>query len=105
MAIDGVRASVESTVDASGVPTVAIAGELDISNVSTVEAQLAPAVAGRTAVNFDLSSLTFMDSSGIAMLLRVREQTGGVVVAHSSRAVQRVIRATGLAEILGLPDD
>jgi anti-anti-sigma factor len=49
---------------------------------------------------FDLSSLRFMDSSGIALLLRAREQVGDVVVRNPSAVIQRIIEATGLGDTL-----
>lgn len=53
---------------------------------------------GRVA--FVLSGLTFMDSSGIAMLLRVTEQVESLRVRDPSVSVQMVIRATGLSDVL-----
>ena len=46
-----------------------------------------------------MSGVEFMDSSGIAMLLRVAE-TAPVEIRSPSAAVQLIIRATGLTETL-----
>ena len=48
----------------------------------------------------DLSALEFMDSSAIAMLLRVVANTGPVTVRHPSRTVRQVVQATGLQDVL-----
>jgi anti-anti-sigma factor len=94
-------ATVVRTDEDSGSPVIHLGGELDISNIPTVETELEPllATAGERAV-FDLSALRFMDSSGIALLLRAREQVGDVVVRNPSPVIQRIIEATGLADTL-----
>jgi len=51
-------------------------------------------------VIFDLASLTFMDSSGIALLLQVSAKTRTVRVREPSALVRRMIDATGLADVL-----
>jgi anti-anti-sigma factor len=100
---DGAYASIERSVDASGADVINIAGELDIATVPEIEAQLEPMVATRPErVVFDLAALEFMDSSGIAMLLRASEKAGSVVVRNPSSAVRRIILATGLSEVLHL---
>jgi anti-anti-sigma factor len=98
---DSASASVERSVDQSGSAVINIAGELDIATVPEVEAQLAPMIAkAPKSVVFDLSALDFMDSSGIAMLLRAAERTGSVEVRNPSNTVRRIILATGLSEVL-----
>ncbi len=94
-------ATVERTDDGSGPPVIRLGGELDISNIPVVETELTSllATAGGCAV-FDLSALEFMDSSGIALLLRAREQVGEVVVRNPSAIIQRIIEATGLGDTL-----
>jgi anti-anti-sigma factor len=99
---DGAKATVDTTVDASGATTVHLAGELDISSVPDVEAGIEAAIeqAGPLLV-FDLTGLTFMDSSGIAMLLRAAERTE-LALRNPSDTVRSIIDATGLADVLNL---
>ena len=94
-------ATVERTDEGAGPPVIHLGGELDISNIPTIETELESLLAtvGDRAV-FDLSALQFMDSSGIALLLRAREQVGNVVVRNPSPIIQRVIEATGLGDTL-----
>jgi anti-anti-sigma factor len=94
-------ATVERTDDGSGLPVIHLGGELDISNIPAVETELEPLLAGAgDRAVFDLSALRFMDSSGIALLLRAREQVGDVVVRNPSAVIQRIIEATGLGDTL-----
>jgi anti-sigma B factor antagonist len=96
----GATASAEYSTDAKGTPLVTIAGELDISSVPAIEAELEGITAGRPeCIAFDLSGLQFMDSSGIALLLRTAEKTDRVEVRNPSRIVLRVIQATGLRDV------
>ena len=94
-------AAVEESVDDSGVALVRISGEVDISNVATIEARLV-AITSRldSAPAVDLSQLTFMDSSGIAMLLRVAERIGPLTIKDPSQIARQIITATGLGEVL-----
>lgn len=97
----GATASVTAGTDESGAQIISIAGELDVSNVPEIEQHVGALMgSGSTPAIFDLSSLTFMDSSGIAMLLRCAEKTGTLVIRKPTRTVQLVIDATGLAEVL-----
>ena len=52
--------------------TVALSGEIDHHGAQDMMAQLSEAIAARTParLELDLSGVTFMDSSGIAVLLR-----------------------------------
>ena len=51
-------------------------------------------------MDFDLSALEFMDSSGIALLLRVAAKTQTVRLLQPSPLVRRLIEATGLSDVL-----
>jgi stage II sporulation protein AA (anti-sigma F factor antagonist) len=55
-------------------------------------------------LTLDLSGVTFMDSSGIAVLLRalrrVRELTGSVNVIHVPEQAAKVLRAAGVDRLM-----
>jgi anti-anti-sigma factor len=98
---DGAQAAINSAVDERGGRVISISGEIDISTVPAIEARLQTLIEGAVPpLTFDLSSLAFMDSSGIAMLLRAVDKTGPVVIRKPSKTMQQVIRATGLSEVL-----
>ena len=46
-----------------------------------------------------MSAVTFMDSSGIAMLLRAVDRVARLEVREPSESVQFVLRTTGLADV------
>jgi anti-sigma B factor antagonist len=97
------QATVERSVDGSGSLVVTISGEVDMSNVQSVEAKLR-AVLGEPhdLVVIDLSALSFIDSSGIAALLRIAERVDRLEIRNPSSTVQRIIEATGLTDVLRL---
>lgn len=93
--------SVSVNDDGAGGKVVAVSGELDISNISVLERALNTALADRpTKLVFDLSKLRFMDSSGIALLLKAREEAGDVEVRQPSDILRRIFDSMGLLEIL-----
>jgi anti-anti-sigma factor len=100
---DGPSATVEVRSDTSGALTLAIAGELDLASVGPVHAAIDEAVdGGRKQLVFDLGDLTFMDSSGIAMMLKISKEVDSMVLRNVTPIVRRVIEVTGLVDVLGL---
>ena len=79
-------------------------GELDLATIGDVRAKLDALQAERRAVVLDLDGLTFMDSTGIRLILQAAqdaERTGwDFSITRGSRAVQRVFEAAGLEERL-----
>ena len=74
----GAVGSAAATFDPNGVLVVTLTGEVDISNVDRLHASIEPALAHAPDVAvFDLAELRFMDSSGIAMLLRAAAHPDG----------------------------
>jgi anti-anti-sigma factor len=94
--------SVDGAFDAEGTAVLRIAGEIDLASTAAVEAQVSELCRGASKVVVDLSDVTFMDSSGLAMLLRTRESVGDVTIVAASRTVARVVQAAGLSEVLHL---
>jgi anti-anti-sigma factor len=103
--------SIETEPDGSGAQIVKLIGEIDISNADAIGRELDRVVAGtstatstRTSgrVIIDLEGLEFMDSSGIAMLLRAVGGSASVEIRNPSRVVRRIIECTGLTDVLRL---
>jgi len=82
---------------------VTIAGELDLASVGSVQAGMGEQLAkGPQEVTFDLEKLTFMDSSGIALLVQTANLVPRVVIVNAPPIVRRVLEATGLLEVFGI---
>ena len=85
-------------------PMIRISGELDLASVESVRAGIEPyLVAEPHQVTFDLEELTFMDSSGIALLVEIANRVEHVALVNLTPIVHRLLEATGLLEVFGLP--
>jgi anti-anti-sigma factor len=84
-------------------PVISLAGELDGSNVDKLQSSLDPVLEDRPeCLTFDLSGLTFMDTSGIAFLVRTMRSAGTIRIVNPSVVVRRVVDLTGLSKTLGM---
>jgi anti-anti-sigma factor len=82
---------------------IALAGELDLASVEATRAGIAPILDRQPKrITFDLQKLTFMDSSGIALLVQISNDIETVTLIHVPPIVHRVLEATGLLEHFGL---
>ena len=92
-----------------GVHVVALRGELDLRGVGEVESALAvPADSGRVCL--DLSELQFIDSSGLASVIRAHQALAAaegrlVVVCRGEGSVRRAFETTGLMTLLRVTAD
>ena len=88
--------------------TIALSGEIDHHGAREMMSQLDDVIAERLPARLvlDLSGVTFMDSSGIAVLLRARrqmERTGGSLrVANIPAQARRVLDAAGIGRLITL---
>jgi anti-anti-sigma factor len=100
-----------STERSNGTVRVCLSGELDIATTTEAEEQMREAESDASAqtIVLDLAGLTFMDSTGLRMLVaadqRAREAGRRLAVVRGPEAVQRVIQLTGLDSRLDLVDD
>ena len=90
-----------------GVVLVRMPPEVDLANAPALRDELLGAL-DRDGVHLvvDASTVTFMDSSGVNVLVRARERAaaigGSLHVVTASPGVRRVLQITGLDERLGL---
>jgi anti-sigma B factor antagonist len=80
-------------------------GEIDMASAPALGAQLNELWSvGWTEIELDLHGVTFMDSSGIHLLLtasRAAQQSGNrLTIIDGSDAVRRVLSLTGMDEVL-----
>jgi anti-anti-sigma factor len=90
--------------------TVALTGELDLGSAGLLRDHLAALQEDRPAtLVLDLGDVTFMDSSGVALLLslwrRCRRDGVTLMIARLSPAVRRVLELCGVAGLLPIADD
>jgi anti-sigma B factor antagonist len=84
------------------VVTVRISGEIDIATSQAMRDALATGP-DPAHLEVDLSAVTFMDASGIGVLLAARQRAvdggGSLTLRAPSRAVRRVTGVLGLDEL------
>lgn len=88
---------------------ITLEGELDIATVPEVESALRePCDAGVRRRVLDLAALTFMDSSGLRIILRAHTAAGregpALVIVTGPPSVQRVFEITGMKDELNFVD-
>jgi anti-sigma B factor antagonist len=93
-----------SVGDLDGYPVVALCGELDLFDTSDVASRLIATVAAcGPSVIVDLAGLTFIESRGLGVLVRVlrwtRESGGDLSLAAPKQQVRRVLEITGLIDV------
>jgi len=87
-----------------GVRVIAVSGELDLSTAPRLEAPMEAAIAGEESrLLIDLSGCEFIDSTGIALIVRAWQQLGGGNNGDSRFAlcglgdqVRRLLEVSGL---------
>jgi anti-sigma B factor antagonist len=89
--------------------TVAIQGELDLATAPAVSRCVESIVTeGPTRIIFDFTDVTFMDSSGISVLMRAKHSLpddGQIVIRQPRSAIRRVLTITGMDEALLIDDE
>jgi anti-anti-sigma factor len=84
-----------------GIRTFTIRGELDMSTVPDLEQKLEPSLADPGAsIMLDLSGCEFIDSTGIALIVRVWQQLGRgdgrLALCSHNLQVRRLLKITGV---------
>lgn len=89
-----------------GVRVIAVRGELDLSTAADLEAPLEEAIAvSDPSMLIDLSECEFIDSTGIALIVRAWQRIDGgnngdgkgrLVICCPNDQVRRVLKITGL---------
>ena len=88
--------------------TIALSGEIDHHGARTMMTELKEAIAARLPAHLilDMSGVTFMDSSGIAVLLCARQQMdpigGSLRVTAIPTQARRVLDAAGVGRLITL---
>lgn len=82
---------------------VALSGEVDLSNAHEVERRVGEIIAGAAALALDLNDVTYLDSRGLQLLLRLAERhlhgsLDLVIVAAPLSIAYELLQVTGIVE-------
>lgn len=85
--------------------TVVVDGQIDAHTAPDLDAVLL-GLPGDASASVDLSSVTFIDSSGLRVLVRAEKRLagggGGLTIVRPSEPVRRLLEITGLAAELSI---
>lgn len=94
------RLTIEITAR-SDATRVSAAGEIDLATQGELERTLVDLCTAQRPIELDLSGVSFIDSSGLAMLLSVRnlcaESGGFLILQRPSDKVRRVLEYAGMS--------
>jgi anti-sigma B factor antagonist len=97
--------AVEQTHD-SGIPVVAVAGEIDVATAPALRLAARHALAGGgNRLILDLTRSTFLDSTGIRILIGLAgycAEDGGIAIANVSNGISRALEVTGLGAVFSV---
>lgn len=105
---DLLRTGFHVTVERDGTALVLhLQGELDMATAAELRLVLARALGpGTSTITVDLTALTFIDSTGIGVLVgglrQARDEGCGFSVLNPSRSVQKALRLTGVDHLMGI---
>jgi anti-anti-sigma factor len=101
--VDPAPFHVDVGVMIDGVRTISVRGELDLSTAPDLERPLEQVLdSGEGAILIDLSECAFIDSTGIALIVRAWQRLGsgnngrGLGICSQNEQVLRVLEITGL---------
>lgn len=101
---------VQVTTEEVGVRTVVhVAGEIDVASADRLRERVALLLSeGRTDLVVDLTGVSFMDSTGLGLLVgtlkRVRLAGGRFELVVDSERLLKVFRITGLTQVFTIHD-
>jgi anti-anti-sigma factor len=93
------------TAQRGDIVVVSVGGELDMATAPQLQDQITDLLdRGLSRLVFDLTDLSFCDSTGLSVFVRAKNSTdeaGGVVrLAAPQRGVRRILEVSGLVEVL-----
>ena len=93
----------------AGWTVVDVTGEIDLHTAPTFRERVYELIdQGTTRILLNLSSLDFMDSTGLGVMIgslkRLKERDGTLALAAPQHSVRRVLEVTGLTKIFPVYD-
>lgn len=87
---------------------VSVRGDVDLGTVDALSQALEQATRGGDPVIIDMTDVTFLDSTGVRVLVeayRSAQRSGGALYVRGARHwVARVLEVTGVARLLTMPN-
>ena len=87
--------------------TIVLKGRLDTTTAPELEEQVNASVSGIKTLLFDVSSMEYISSAGLRVLLasqKIMNKQGDMKVLHPSDDVKEIFEVTGFSDILTIED-
>jgi anti-sigma B factor antagonist len=98
---DATSARFETLRDEAGECVLFVAGEVDLSNATLLRDEVEEMlVSNPSRIVLDVRELTFMDSSGLAVLLQAAAKLEALVVRNPQSSVRRMLEASGVTSVV-----
>ena len=95
---------VAHVTEEDGRPVVVARGEIDVATSETFGRCVAEALERDPKLVLDLAEVTFMDSTGLSVIVRAYQSSGqvreGIVVRSPCSAVRRTLEVSGIAQLI-----
>ncbi|WP_324649336.1 STAS domain-containing protein [Georgenia sp. H159] len=102
----GHDAGTASVMVAQGRTRLVLSGEIDVALSSELTEAVAEAEASRNPVEIDARHVTFMDSSGVALLARLAHRTPGpLTMIKPPDVVRFLLDITRLGDVVSIVDE
>ena len=103
---DHVQMTIDDHLDGDRA-VLTVTGEVDVYTAPTLREHILTAIGeGASTVVVDLSGVSFMDSTGLGILVgalkRLRQAEGTLHVVCDSEPVLKIFRVTGLMDVFGV---
>lgn len=94
--------NINKTVNATEL-TLALEGRLDTATAPALEAELNQSLSGITKLVLDFSSLEYLSSAGLRVLLSAQKtmnKQGGMIVKNVNETINEIFEVTGFCDVL-----
>ncbi|MFC4075331.1 STAS domain-containing protein [Salinithrix halophila] len=100
--------SIQEQTQSDKVTTLVVSGEVDAFTAPQLREKLMPLTRESREIYLDLSEVNYMDSTGLGVLIgaykSLRVQGGRLVLVGMSPRLSRLLKITGLTEIIDIED-
>lgn len=97
---------VSTSVSPDGVPALQASGDLDVASADQLVSAASAVLGEGSALTLDLGGVTFMDSTGLGAVIKIRnhlvDRGGSLTLTAISPSVERVLVLVGMAEGFGV---
>ncbi|SFS89573.1 STAS domain-containing protein [Marininema halotolerans] len=100
--------TIQEHTQSDSATTLVVSGEVDAYTAPQLREKLMPLTKQKQEIFLDLTAVEYMDSTGLGVLIgaykSLRAQGGRLVLVGMSARLSRLLKITGLTEIIDIED-